>query len=197
MRLGGVDVIQADVRIVAATNADLEEMVAESGFREDLYYRLAVISIGLPALHRRTEDIPLLAKHFLGKYARENEKEIVDISPAAMEMLLDYGWPGNVRELENVIERAVVLSTGAELDVDLLPHNVREPKTQSTPPPELPTNGQSFKDAVSAYERALIVKALRSTGGVQKRAAELLKVKPTTLHEMMKRLEISTDALDL
>lgn len=197
MRLGGVDVIQADVRIVAATNADLEEMVAEGGFREDLYYRLAVISIGLPSLNRRTEDIPLLAKHFLGKYARENEKEIVDISPAAMEMLLDYGWPGNVRELENVIERAVVLSTGAELDVDLLPHNVREPKTQSTPPPELPTNGQSFKDAVSAYERALIVKALRSTGGVQKRAAELLKVKPTTLHEMMKRLDISTDALDL
>ena len=197
MRLGGVDVIQADVRIVAATNADLEEMVAEGSFREDLYYRLAVISIGLPALNRRTEDIPLLAKHFLGKYARENEKEIVDISPAAMEMLLDYGWQGNVRELENVIERAVVLSTGEELDVDLLPHNVREPKTQSTPPPELPTNGQSFKDAVSAYERALIVKALRSTGGVQKRAAELLKVKPTTLHEMMKRLDISTDALDL
>ncbi|MDA8018073.1 MAG: sigma-54 dependent transcriptional regulator [Thermoanaerobaculia bacterium] len=197
MRLGGVDVIKADVRIVAATNADLEEMVGETRFREDLYYRLAVISIGLPPLHRRTEDIPLLARHFLSKYAQENEKEISDISPPAMEMLLDYGWPGNVRELENVIERAVVLSTGEELDVDLLPHNVREPKAQATPPPELPTNGQSFKDAVSAYERALIVKALRSTGGVQKRAAELLKVKPTTLHEMMKRLEISTDALDL
>jgi two-component system response regulator PilR (NtrC family) len=196
MRLGGVDVIKADVRIVAATNADLEEMVADGGFREDLYYRLAVISIGLPPLHRRTEDIPLLAKHFLTKYAQENEKEITSITSPAMEMLLDYAWPGNVRELENVIERAVVLSTSGEVDVDLLPHNVREPKSQATPPPDLPMNGESFKDAVSAYERALIVKALRSTGGVQKRAAELLKVKPTTLHEMMKRLEISTDALE-
>jgi two-component system response regulator PilR (NtrC family) len=195
MRLGGVETLKADVRIIAATNADLERLVVESRFREDLYYRLNVITIELPPLRERTEDIPLLARHFLDHYARENEKEICEIESPAMEMLMDYHWPGNVRELENVVERATVLSTTGVLDVDLLPPAVRQPRSFAAPPPTLPSNGISFKQAVAAYERQLIIKALRSENGVQKRAAERLSVKPTTLHEMMKRLKITTASL--
>jgi len=194
MRLGGVETQTADVRIIAATNADLEIAVREGTFREDLYYRLNVISVNLPPLRNRTEDIPLLVVHFLERYARENEKPITAISPAAMEMLMDYRWPGNVRELENAIERAVVLSSGEILDVELLPPAVREPNAGASPLPSGTTNGFSFKDAIAAYERQLIVKALKSSGGVQKRAAEQLRLKPTTLHEMMKRLEINAES---
>ncbi|TNF72275.1 MAG: sigma-54-dependent Fis family transcriptional regulator [Acidobacteria bacterium] len=193
MRLGGVETLKADVRIIAATNIDLENAVQESIFREDLFYRLNVITIELPTLRKRPEDIPLLARHFLSHYAEENDKPIENISPSAMELLMDYAWPGNVRELENVIERAVVLSTSEELDVDLLPPMIQQPDSSQMPTATLPSNGMAFKDAISAYERQLIIKALQATGGVQKRAAELLRVKPTTLHEMMKRLEISVD----
>ncbi len=195
MRLGGVETIRVDVRIIAATNADLEGLVADGRFREDLYYRLNVITIALPPLRKRTEDIPLLARHFLHEYAQENEKALREISARAMETLMDYHWPGNVRELENAIERAVVLSTGEVLDVDLLPASVRQPGSVSAPPTAAPANGIPFKDAVGAYERQLIIKALKAAGGVQKRAAELLQVKPTTLHEMMKRLNISAESL--
>jgi DNA-binding NtrC family response regulator len=200
MRLGGLDTIRVDVRIIAATNADLEHAVQQGQFREDLFYRLAVISVTLPPLRRRSEDIPLLAQHFLAHYARENEKALREISPRAMEMLIDYPWPGNVRELENAIERAVVLSTGEVLTEQLLPASVRQRGESPTNgggllPPMLPTNGISFKDAVSQYERQIIIRALQSCGGVQKRAAELLQVKPTTLHEMMKRLNISSESL--
>lgn len=197
MPLGGVETISADVRIIAATNADLEAMVAEGTFRDDLYYRLNVITINLPPLAERTEDIPLLARHFLSKYADENEKEIGDIASDAMEHLLDYAWPGNVRELENVVERAVVLSTGSFIDLGLLPPAVRERRNGFHAPGSMaavgPRNGMSLKEAVSQYERQLILNALREEGGVQKRAAERLKVKPTTLHEMMKRLHITAE----
>ncbi|HEY0781719.1 MAG TPA: sigma-54 dependent transcriptional regulator [Thermoanaerobaculia bacterium] len=195
MRLGGVDTIKVDVRIIAATNADLEEALQHGQFREDLFYRLHVITINLPPLRKRNEDIPLLAQHFLAHYARENEKPLREIAPRAMEMLLDYHWPGNVRELENMIERAVVLSTGGALDVDLLPSSVRQQEPLGSPAPNLPASGISFKEAVSSYERQLIIKALQAAGGVQKRAAELLQVKPTTLHEMMKRLSISSEGV--
>ena len=193
MRLGGVETLTSDVRIIAATNADLEELVAESRFREDLYYRLNVINLSLPPLRERTEDIPLLARSFLERYVAENEKHVREISPGAMEILMDYRWPGNVRELENVVERAVVLSTGEVLDEDLLPSAVTDPASFGHTKVELPRNGFSLKDSVAAYERQLIVKALEAAGGVQKRAAEVLKVKPTTLHEMMKRLEITPE----
>jgi two-component system response regulator PilR (NtrC family) len=195
MRLGGVDTLTADARIIAATNANLEEAVRESRFREDLYFRLNVITINLPPLHERSEDIPLLVNHFLKHYAEENEKEIEEVTSGAMQTLLDYHWPGNVRELENVIERAVVLSQSPILDVDLLPPSVRHPEQARFAPLSLPPNGMSFKEAINGYERQLIVKALQSCGGVQKRAAELLKIKPTTLHEMMKRLNISVDRI--
>jgi two-component system, NtrC family, response regulator PilR len=195
MRLGGVETLKADVRIIAATNADLEAEVARGTFREDLYYRLNVITVHLPPLRKRSEDIPLLAQHFLGLCARENEKPLAKISPAAMEALLDYHWPGNVRELENAIERAVVLSSGEVLGVDLLPGAVRQRGPVAVPQPVPSTNGVSFKESVASYERQLIIRALQSSGGVQKRAAEILKLKPTTLHEMMKRLDISAESV--
>ncbi len=198
MRLGGLDTIKVDVRIIAATNADLDAMVQQGGFREDLYYRLNVITVSLPPLRRRSEDIPLLAQHFLAHYARENEKALREISPRALELLIDYPWPGNVRELENAVERAVVLSTGEVLTEELLPATVRqrgESAAAGLLPTVLPPNGIAFKDAVSQYERQIIIRALQSCGGVQKRAAELLQVKPTTLHEMMKRLNISSESL--
>jgi len=196
MRLGGVETIRVDVRIIAATNAHLENLVQQGAFREDLYYRLNVITIHLPPLRKRTEDIPLLARHFLRLYAEENGKDVAELSPAALERLIDHRWPGNVRELENAIERAVVLSPGGPIGIELLPPSVRAPNGAApTTGPALPELGTSFWDAVSSYERQLIVRALHSAGGVQKRAAEILQVKPTTLHEMMKRLAISAETI--
>jgi len=196
MRLGGVETIKVEVRIIAATNADLEALVQDNAFREDLYYRLNVITIQLPPLRDRAEDLALLARHFLLQYAKENDKELREISSRAMELLMDYRWPGNVRELENVIERAVVLSTSEILDEDLLPPAVREPRSFAMPPTSVDsTNGLPFKEAVAAYERQLISRALKAAGGVQKRAAEMLKIKPTTLHEMMKRLNVSAETI--
>ncbi len=196
MRLGGTETLKADVRIIAATNADLEVEVQAGRFREDLFYRLNVISVQLPPLRSRTEDIPLLAQHFLGRYTEENEKPLEAIMPSAMQLLVDYAWPGNVRELENAIERAVVLSSGSQLDVQLLPQSVRQPGSGlPSQPPSQNTNGMSLKQAVASYERQLIVKALQACGGIQKRAAEKLQVKPTTLHEMMKRLNVSAESV--
>ncbi len=194
MRLGGLETLRTDVRLVAATNADLEERVTKGEFREDLYYRLNVITIQLPPLSRRVEDIPLISQHFLRMYSNENEKAPRRLTPEAMDVLMAHRWPGNVRELENVIERAVVLSHGEEIGVDLLPAGLREPTAAAPVPAALPKVGVSFKEAVSAYERELIVRALQACGGVQKRAAERLKVKPTTLHEMMKRLQVTIES---
>ena len=195
MRLGGVETLTSDVRIIAATNADLEGRVEEGGFREDLFYRLNVITLVLPPLRQRPEDIPLLARHFLDIFCDENEKSLAAISPDAMELLLDYHWPGNVRELENVIERAVVLSTGETLDVDLLSPAVRSKRPPVGFDEPLPPEGLALKEAVANYERKLIVRALQASSGVQKKAAELLNVKPTTLHEMMKRLAVTVDQI--
>ncbi len=197
MRLGGVETLKADARVIAATNADLEAKVRDGEFREDLYYRLNVITIQLPPLRERVDDIPLLLRHFLDKYTEENEKQVESISPEAMQALLDYRWPGNVRQLENVIERAVVLAKSDTISIEALPPSVANPEGAGVAPATLPDNGISLKEAMSAYERQLIVKALQAAGGVQKRAAELLSVKPTTLHEMMKRLNVSVDNLGL
>jgi DNA-binding NtrC family response regulator len=187
MRLGGVDTVKVDVRLIAATNSDLEAGVQAGTFREDLYYRLNVINLQLPPLRERIEDVPMLVQHFLTRYAAENEKELREVAPPAMEALLEYHWPGNVRELENVIERAVVLSTGETLSQELLPSSVRRPSSAFAHQGELPPDGVSLKEAVDEYESRLIVRALQEADGVQKRAAEILQVKPTTLHEMMKR----------
>ncbi len=189
MRVGSVETQKADVRIIAATNVDLKKMVAEGRFRDDLYYRLCVITISIPPLRERREDIPLLAEHFMRLYASENSKAVSGISPEAMRALLDHDWPGNVRELENAIERAVVLCPGGSIGLELLPDNVLSPE-RSDVAVRLPDNGATYKEMVEEYERRLVRTALRRTGGVQKRAADLLRVKPTTLHEIIKRLEI-------
>ncbi len=189
MKVGSVETLKADVRIIAATNVDLKKMVTEGRFRDDLYYRLCVITVSIPPLRERREDIPLLAEHFMRLYANENGKAITGIAPEAMRALLDHDWPGNVRELENAIERAVVLCPGGAIGLELLPDNVLSPE-RSDVAVRLPENGSTYKEMVEEYERRLVRTALRRTGGVQKRAADLLRVKPTTLHEIIKRLEI-------
>ena len=190
MRLGSVETIKVDVRIIAASNADLQMLVRDNEFREDLFYRLNVITITLPPLRRRREDIPLLTAHFLKKYSDENKKRTREVTPDAMKVLMDHSWPGNVRELENTIERAVVLSTTERIDLDLLPDYLRFPKVSDQPAMILPADGLSLKDAVSKYERNMILQSLEMANGVQKKAAELLQLKPSTLNEMMKRLGI-------
>jgi DNA-binding NtrC family response regulator len=190
MRLGGVDTIKVDVRIIAATNVDLKRMVDDGRFREDLYYRLHVITIPLPALRERREDIPLIVQHFLQKYGEENGKTGLEIAPDALDMLVDYDWPGNVRELENVIERAVVLSSGTRIGLDLIPEQVRRRSVFHVPEVVVPPEGISFRDVVTNFEKRLIESTLDSAEGVQKRAAELLRIKPTTLNEMIKRYDI-------
>lgn len=190
MRLGGMETIKVDLRIVAATNCDLKDMVDDGRFREDLYYRLHVINIRLPSLRERKEDIPLLAAHFLEKYGVENNKREMELSADALDLMMDYDWPGNVRELENVIERAVVLSTGMRIGADLVPEHVRTAPRFHIPNFVVPPEGLSFKDVIANVERRLIESTLEAAGGVQKRAAELLRIKPTTLNEMIKRHEI-------
>jgi DNA-binding NtrC family response regulator len=192
MRLGSVETVKVDVRIIAATNADLQKLMAEQRFREDLYYRLNVITIQLPPLRRRREDIALLVSHFLQKYSEENKRRVREVTADAMRILMDHGWPGNVRELENTIERAVVLCTGDRITPELLPDYLRYPTRTDQPATVVPAEGMSLKDAVSNYERTMILQSLELANGVQKRAAELLQVKPSTLNEMMKRLGIHT-----
>jgi two-component system response regulator PilR (NtrC family) len=192
MRLGSVDTVRVDCRIIAATNADLNELMSEKRFREDLFYRLNVITVSLPPLRRRREDIPLLVSHFLDKYAEENKRKVRDLTADAMRILMDHPWPGNVRELENTIERAVVLCVGDRIGPDLLPDYLRFPQQTDQPAMIVPADGLSLKDAVSRYERSMILQSLELANNVQKKAAELLQLKPSTLNEMMKRLGIHT-----
>ena len=187
MRLGGVETVKVDVRLVAATNIDLRRAVEEGRFREDLYYRLNVITVQLPALRQRKEDIPALVNHFVDRYARENDKPVSGLTPEALQALMDYDWPGNVRELENVIERGVVLATGNTIGRDLIPDHVRSAPSFHVPHISVPPEGISLRDVISNFERRLIESTLESTGGVQKEAARLLGLKPTTLNEMIKR----------
>ena len=190
MRLGGMETIKVDVRIIAATNCDLRQMMDEGKFREDLFYRLHVISIQLPPLRDRKDDIPLLVQHFLHKYGDENRKADLELTPDALDLLTEYDWPGNVRELENVIERAVVLSSGPRIGVELIPDHVRRAPNFHMPQFVVPPEGISFKDVITDFEKRLIESTLEAAGGVQKRAAELLHIKPTTLNEMIKRYDI-------
>ncbi len=189
-RLGGLENIKVDVRILAATNVDLQGSVREGRFRDDLYYRLNVIALKIPSLRDRSEDIPLLAEHFLRKFADENGREPCTLDPGAMKVLLDYDWPGNVRELENVIERAVVLSPGRVITADLFPKNLPANPVESAI--RFPADGLPLKEKVADYEKALILAALEKTDWNQKKAAQLLSVNATTLSEKLKRLKIKT-----
>ena len=186
-RLGGVDTVKVDVRIIAATNVDLQRMVGDGAFREDLYYRLHVIAIELPPLRERREDVPLLARSFLTRYGKENGKPDLELTPRALELLEAYHWPGNVRELENVIERAAVLTVKRQIGPELIPDVVKSSSSFDLPHFDMPRDGIPFRKIIDNMEARLIVRALEAAGGVQKRAAELLQVKPTTLNEMIKR----------
>src|SRR5262245_31658500 len=190
MRLGGIETIKVDVRIIAATNVNLRHMMEEDKFREDLFYRLNVITVQLPPLRDRKEDIPLLVQHFLDKYGPESRKPGLILTPEAMDRLLAYDWPGNVRELENVIERAVVLCGEREIGVDLIPDHVSANPRFEVPDVVIPSEGIHFREVIIGHERRYIEAALEAAGGIQKKAAELLHIKPTTLNEMIKRYEI-------
>jgi two-component system response regulator PilR (NtrC family) len=193
MRLGGIDTIRVDVRIIAATNSDLKELVENGLFREDLYYRLNVINLYLPALRERKVDITLLAQHFLTKYGEENSRPGLALSPESVQSLFDYDWPGNVRELENIIERAVVLAEGPVVNRRLIPEHVRSGFSFRLPQVVVPEEGISFRDVITGFEKRLIESSLETSGGVQKKAAQLLGLKPTTLNEMIKRHNITLE----
>ena len=167
-RVGGNETISVDVRVIAATNRNLAEMIATGKFREDLYYRLNVINLEMPALRARPSDIPLLAVHFLRKFADENGKILAGFSAEALERLVSYHWPGNVRELENVVERGVVLAAGTEITAAELPPNLAPVKDRRA----IQIPGASMED----IERYAIIKTLESTGGATGAAAEILNI---------------------
>jgi Nif-specific regulatory protein len=183
-RVGGTKPIHVDVRIIAATNRDLDEAVREGRFRDDLYYRLNVISITLPPLRERKEDIPDLAQFFLQRFSLETKKNFSDITQAAQERLLAYDWPGNVRELANVMERAVVLGSGPKVTLQDLPPRVVAEKLQT------PLAGLSYHAAMDTYRRELITRALAQAQGNRAAAAKALGLQRTHLLKLMKSLQI-------
>jgi DNA-binding NtrC family response regulator len=207
MRLGGTENIKVDVRIVAASNIDLLGLVREGRFREDLYHRLNVIALKLPPLRDRREDIPLLVGHFLQQFSKENNRALGHFTPQAMKLLMEYNWPGNIRELENVVERAVVLSTRPEIDMDLLPETIlsrgllgdarlqlsellnslAKERNQSSSAGQA---GPSLFDIMEQIERRVIVDMLEQTGWNQTEAAERFQVPLSTLNQKIKRLGI-------
>ena len=188
MQLGGVHEIQVDVRILTATNVDLRQAVREGKFREDLYYRLNVITVDLPSLRSRREDIPLLTAHFLKRFAEENGLTPRTLSPEAMRALVDYDWPGNVRELENVIERGVVLSSGETIGFDLLPGHITGRSYSSSLLEHNP--GASLFEIMSEIERRLIIEKLEHCNWNQTEAAEQFRIPLSTLNQKIKRLSI-------
>ena len=188
MHLGGVQEIQVDVRIIAATNVDLHEAVREGRFREDLFYRLNVICLELPPLRSRREDIPLLAAHFLKFYADENGTEDRSLSPEAMRIVMDYEWPGNVRELENAMERGVVLSTSRTISPDLLPTQLTG-STYSASLLDHEPNASLF-DLMEEIERRIISDRLERCHWNQTEAAEYFKIPLSTLNQKIKRLNV-------
>ena len=184
-RVGGVRPIHVDVRIVAATNRDLDVAVKEGRFREDLYHRLNVVPIMLPPLRERIEDIPALAHHFLRRFAEEVKRNLSEISEEALGKLSAYEWPGNVRELANVIERAVVLGQGPEIASHDLPARIAA--AQSEPQ----SDGISYRDAMDAYRRQLVTRALTQTQGNRAAAARALGLHEKYFLRLLKSLEIN------
>jgi DNA-binding NtrC family response regulator len=192
-RIGGIKTINADVRIIAATNQNLEKAVAEKKFREDLFYRINVIPINLPALRERGSDIMILANHFLMNFNKLKKKKVERISSEAVNHLVRYAWPGNVRELQNLIEMLVVMKEEGEIRVDDLPSKIR--CITGDPPGAEPISfseeGIDFNEHIGRIEKDILLKALKISGGVKNRAAKLLNLNRTTLVEKLKRLDIS------
>jgi DNA-binding NtrC family response regulator len=199
MPVGSTDTIKVDVRIIAATNSDLKKLVEDGKFREDLYYRLNVISLGLPPLRERKEDIPRLVEHFFTKFCRENEKFLdqeqktqLHFEPDAMQLMMDYNWPGNVRELENAVERAVVLASQSTVAVDVLPDSILQAggiRIRRDESGTLPADASLF-EIVADYERRKIIEALETVNWSQTDAAEKLSIPLSTLNQKIKRLSI-------
>ncbi|MBN1283736.1 MAG: sigma-54-dependent Fis family transcriptional regulator [Proteobacteria bacterium] len=200
--VGSTSTHEVDVRIIAATNQDLECAVRERRFREDLFYRLNVIPIHIPPLRERREDIPLLVEHFIHKYAKEGAGKVQGISGEALDALMSWPWKGNVRELENLIERMVVLKKDDTIQPSDLSDKMGGARAASPAPGgeplqvDIPDEGISFKKAVSDYESRLIVGALRKTGGNKNKAASLLKLNRTTLVEKIKKKHLEADEVD-
>jgi DNA-binding NtrC family response regulator len=188
--VGGAKTIKADVRVIAATHRDLETEVTEGRFREDLFYRLFVIPLALPALRDRQSDIPLLVAHYLSQFNAEQQQGVTQVSEAAMKMLLTHTWPGNVRELKNVIERLVVTKETHEILPDDLPPAMHAHHLPAAPTMEISSEGINLNSAVSEFEKALIYQSLERTNWVKKRAAQLLQIKRTTLVEKIKRHQL-------
>lgn len=192
--VGGTQETPVDVRVIAATNRDLREMVANGTFREDLYYRVSVIPIQVPALRERRDDVELLANHFLKKYSTAAQKSILRISRESLDALKAFEWPGNVRQLENTIERAVAMEMGNELKVDFEADRPRARAAAASSnghsSPNVPTDGIDFEKYVAGVERSLIESALQQSGGVQIRAAELLKVSYRSFRHLLKKYDI-------
>src|ERR1700723_2282924 len=188
MHLGGVHELQVDVRIIAATNVDLKQLVREGKFRDDLFYRLNVISVDLPPLRQRREDIPLLVQHFLHRYSEENDRSARRITTEALRPLVSYAWPGNVRELENTIERAVVLSSDSDIGPDLLPDHIIG--RGSVVPTLDASSGATLFSIMEDCERRIIVELLEKCGWNQTEAAERFHVPLSTLNQKIKRLAI-------
>jgi DNA-binding NtrC family response regulator len=188
MRLGGIETIRVDVRIIAATNVDLKQLVQEGKFREDLYYRLNVINIQLPPLRERREDVPQLAEFFVKKYCEENNKPAYRLTSAALRTLMDYHWPGNVRELENVIERAVVLSQSTLIDLDMLPDSVISPSSQfATLSSFAFSRENSLFEVMDTIEKSVIIEMLERCGWSQTEAADNFRIPLSTLNQKIKR----------
>ena len=183
-RVGGTEDITVDVRVISATNKTLEEEVKKGNFREDLYYRLNVLQIRMPPLRERLSDVPILALHFLDKYAKEHGKDVKGITTVAMRILEGYSYPGNVRELENVIERGVALEQGAQLSAESLPGF-----KQLT---YIPPGGLDLEQAVGKYEKALLVAALDKVDGVKKRAAKLLNISFRSIRYRLDKYGLNT-----
>jgi len=199
MPLGSNESVRVDVRIIAATNADLRKLVDDGKFREDLFYRLNVINLNLPPLRERKDDIPLLVEYFFTRYCRENEKflnsdgrSVLAFEPEAMQILMEHAWPGNVRELENVVERAVVLTTSASVPAHVLPEHLQAASGMRIPRDH---NGMLAPDAslfeiVADFERRKIIEALDAASYSQTEAAEALRIPLSTLNQKIKRLNI-------
>lgn len=183
-RLGGTKTIRVDVRLVTATNRDLEQEISARRFREDLYYRLNVIRIQLPPLRERTDDIPLLVSHFLRVYARKNERPVKELHPDALELLMGYRWPGNVRELENMMERAVVLSRGDQIGINDLPPALRKGARASTRALSFPL-GTPLRE----IELKVILETLKHANGDKNLAAHLLGINPRTIYRKLEEME--------
>lgn len=190
-RIGGTRTIKVDVRIVAATNKNLEDLVARREFRDDLYWRLNVIPLTLPPLRERTSDLPLLVAHFIARFNAEKKQQLQGITPEALERMEGYRWPGNVRELEHTIERIAILKgTGMITPEDLPEKILQTAKTQGVPLAEIPAEGIRFDATVEAFEKQLILKALALTAGVKSTAAKLLHMNRTTLIEKIKKFQL-------